>query len=304
VLSDHQYLWSTENLVSRMAGFFASKAMRSRMLPVQREDRPPVFQADSFSGKLYRLQEPVLDTATVISALAEQYGDFCYRIDGESIGLKKAGATALTTLVIDGEIELQARRLILAAGAGNEGLLAQLDRSGPKMQRRPLHMVIARGRLPKLFAHCLGSGTTPRITVTSYPASEQGEAVWYIGGQLAESGVQRGESEQLAAAQGELRELLPWVDFSDTRWAAFRIDRAEHRSPGGRRPDSCYLQSEAGVITVWPTKLAFAPRLAQEVLSQIEKEGVLPGDSLVVPLQGLKRPSVARYPWEEVACWS
>jgi glycerol-3-phosphate dehydrogenase len=304
VLSDHQYLWSTENLVSRMAGFFASKAMRSRMLAVRGEDRPPVFQCNAFSGKLYRLEEPVLDTATLVLALAEQYGDYCYRIDGERIDLEPADAETPPTLVIDGGIKLQARRLILAAGAGNEGLLAQLGRTGPEMQRRPLHMVLARGRLPELFAHCLGSGTTPRITVTSYPASEQGETVWYIGGELAESGVKRSESEQIAAAQGELQKLLPWVDIAGVRWAAFRVDRAEHRSPGRRRPDSCYMQSEGGVITVWPTKLAFAPRLAQEVLSQIEIEGVLPSDSGELPLPGLKSPPLARYPWEEIACWS
>jgi glycerol-3-phosphate dehydrogenase len=304
LLSDHQYLWSTENIVSRVAGFFASKAMRSRMTPVRDGERPPIFQSGAFSGRLYRLEEPVVDTASLIAALEEQYGEHCYRIAGESIGLTPGEAGALSTLVIDGEIELQVQRLILAAGAGNERLLARLGRPGPGMQRRPLHMVMARGGLPDLYAHCLGSGTTPRITITSYPAPEQDETVWYIGGQLAESGVRRGEPEQIAAAQQELRELLPWVDLSAVQWAALRVDRAEHKSPGGRRPDSCYVQSEGGIITVWPTKLAFAPRLAQELLSLIGKEGVNPLDVEAAPLHVLERPPLVRYPWEEVACWS
>jgi glycerol-3-phosphate dehydrogenase len=304
LLSGHQYLWSTENIVSRVAGFFASKAMRSRMTSVQGGERPPIFQTSAFSGRLYRLEEPVLDTASLIAALVERYGEYCYRIAGESVDLTTGEAGALSTLIIDGEIELQVQRLILAAGAGNEQLLAQLDRPGPEMQRRPLHMVMARGGLPDLYAHCLGSGTTPRITITSYPDTERDETVWYIGGQLAESGVQRDEPEQIAAAQEELRELLPWIDFSAVQWATFRVDRAEHKSPGGRRPDSCYIQSEGGIITVWPTKLAFAPRLAQEVLSLIGKEGVNPLETGVVPPDGLDRPPLARYPWEEALCWS
>jgi glycerol-3-phosphate dehydrogenase len=304
LLSEHQYLWSTENIVSRVAGFFASKAMRSRMTPVPVSERPPIFQSSAFSGKLYQLEEPVLDTGSLVAALAEQYGEYCYRIEGESIELTEGEAGAPSTLVLDGKIELQARRLILAAGAGNERLLAQLGRSGPEMQRRPLHMVMVRGGLPELYAHCLGGGTTPRITITSYPAPEPGERVWYIGGQLAESGVQRNEQEQIGAAQRELAELLPWVDLSALRWAGLRVDRAEPKSPGGRRPDSCYLQSERGVITVWPTKLAFAPRLAQELLSRIGAEGVIPREPGAVQLLDLERVPLARYPWEEAACWS
>jgi glycerol-3-phosphate dehydrogenase len=304
LLSDHQYLWSTENIVSRMAGFFASKAMRSRMAAVQSGERPAIFQSGTFSGTLYRLEEPVVDTASLVATLAEQYGEHCYRIGGESISLTAGAAGAPSTLVIDGEIELQVQRLVLAAGAGNEQLLAQLGRRGPEMQRRPLHMVMARGRLPDIYAHCLGSGTTPRITITSYPAPEPGERVWYIGGQLAESGVQRDEPEQIATAQQELRELLPWIDFSAVQWAAYRVDRAEHKSPGSRRPDSCFVQSEGGVITVWPTKLAFAPRMAQEVLALMGKEGVEPRETEMPALDGLARPPLARYPWEEVACWN
>lgn len=304
LLSDHQYLWSTENIISRVAGFFASKAMRSRMTPVAGDERPPIFNDSRFGGRLYRLEEPVLDTASLASVLAEQYGDRCYRIDPAKSVLTVGEAGAEYTLSLDGGVELRVQRLVLAAGAGNEQLLAQLGRTGPRMQRRPLHMVMARGRLPALYAHCLGATTTPRLTVTSYPTGRQDETVWYIGGQLAESGVERSEREQTAAARSELQELLPWIDFSSVDWASLRVDRAEHKSPGGRRPDSCFVQGDRGVVTVWPTKLAFAPRLAQEVLSLFEAEDLEPGEALVNPLIDLRRPPLARPPWEEVSCWN
>ncbi len=304
VLSDHQYLWSTHNIISRMAGFFASKAMRSRMQPVADADLPFPFRDQGFEGRLYRLDEPVLDTASLIAELVRQQGEHCYRIDGEKAILAVDDAGTGAVLTLDGGVRLQAKRLILAAGAGNQTLLAQLGRAGPEMQRRPLHMVMARGRLPLLYGHCLGSSTTPRITVTSYPAGEQEESVWYIGGQLAESGVERSEREQIATAKSELRALLPWIDISRVAWASMRIDRAEHKTSGGRRPDSFYVRSERGVVTVWPTKLAFAPRLAQEVLSRFQAEGVLSGASDTTPLASLQRPPLARFPWEEVQCWS
>jgi hypothetical protein len=55
------------------------------------------------------------------------------------------------------------------------------------MQRRPLHMIIAKGpSLKPLYAHCLGGGTKPRITVTTHPAAD-GKWVWYLGGDIAEA---------------------------------------------------------------------------------------------------------------------
>ena len=41
------------------------------------------------------------------------------------------------------------------------------NRYAPAMQQRPLHMLMVRGRLPRLYAHCLGASANPRLTVTS-----------------------------------------------------------------------------------------------------------------------------------------
>ena len=50
LLSPHQYLWSSDSLISKITGFFASKAMRSRMVAVQGAERPQPFQHPSFQG--------------------------------------------------------------------------------------------------------------------------------------------------------------------------------------------------------------------------------------------------------------
>ncbi len=301
VLSPHQYLWSSDTLISRMAGFFASKAMRSRMLAVEDAERPQPFHSPSFRGSLYRLEEPVLDVASLTAELVRQQGEYCYQIAAEQLQLE--GASDGTSITLDGGVLLQARQLILAAGAGNGPLLDKLGRSQPQMQLRPLHMVIAKGALPPLYAHCIGSGATPRLTITSYPLAED-IAAWNIGGQLAESGVERSESEQIDAAQKELQQLLPWIDYSGVTWGALRVDRAEPKMAGRRRPDSCFVQSEDGVTTVWPTKLAFAPRVADEVMTQLQAAGVKPGGGGSVELSNLQRPPMARMPWEDIECSS
>jgi hypothetical protein len=94
------------------------------------------------------------------------------------------------------------------------------------MQRRPLHMIIAKGpSLKPLYAHCLGGGTKPRITVTTHPAAD-GQWVWYLGGDIAEAdGVAREPAEQIATAQKELAQLLPWIDLSTVQWATLRGSR-------------------------------------------------------------------------------
>jgi glycerol-3-phosphate dehydrogenase len=297
VLCEHQYLWSTTGLISRMAGFFAGKAMRSRMTQVEAADRPEPFQHPDFGGSLYRLEEQVLDVASLVAELVRQQGEYCYQIDGNEVEFEtQADGTSLIRIPRHG-VELRSKRLILAAGKGNAALLKMLGRDHPAMQLRPLHMVVIKGDLPPLFAHCLGSGTTPRITITSCPTSD-GHMAWYLGGQVAESGVERTPEQQIALVRKELAEVLPWVDVSADDWSTLRIDRAEPKTAGGMRPEGYYLNSDSGVITAWPTKLAFAPRLAQEIQLALEQDGVEPGPGSLAGLDVLPRPSLALSPWE------
>jgi glycerol-3-phosphate dehydrogenase len=52
LMSDHQYMWSTTSLTSRMAGFFASKLMRSRTQALEGEARPELFRSSQFKGQV------------------------------------------------------------------------------------------------------------------------------------------------------------------------------------------------------------------------------------------------------------
>ena len=75
VLSEHHYLWSPGSLISNLAGFFASKALRGRVEQVKGKALPKVFNDPAFRGKVYQLGELVLDVPSAITRLAELSGD-------------------------------------------------------------------------------------------------------------------------------------------------------------------------------------------------------------------------------------
>jgi hypothetical protein len=200
------------------------------------------------------------------------------------------------------DVGVEARALVLAAGKGNAGLLTALNKDSPQMQLRPLNMLMLRGSMPMIHAHCLGPSANPRLTITSCPGDD-GRMVWYLGGQVAEEGVGRASAQQIAAGRAELAELLPWMELQDAEWATLLIDRAEIATPGGKRPDDAFVAMSDDILTCWPTKLAFAPRVSALVMSQLHERGIDPSDGQI-SLPGLPRPALAQLPWDEVTQWS
>ncbi|WP_369988388.1 NAD(P)/FAD-dependent oxidoreductase [Pseudomonas xanthosomatis] len=295
LLSDAHYLWSPGTLAGNLTSFFASKAVRGRVDQVKGEQLPPALQDRAFKGKVYRLAELVIDVPSLLANLAQLAGDSL--LAGERIEPLREGGELLG-LVVDGR-EIRAQRVVLSAGGGTEGLLQALGLSQPAMQRRPLHMVLAKGpNLKPLYAHCLGGGPKPRITVTTHPAAD-GQWVWYLGGDLAEAeGVARDPAAQIAAAQKEVAGLLPWVDQSLVRWATLRVDRAEPAQSGLVRPDNAFLAEQQRLLVGWPTKLALAPDFTDRVLASFERDGIRPAAQ--ADLAGLPRPPLGVPAWEQL----
>jgi hypothetical protein len=293
VLADHQLLWSTGGIGSNLAGFFAGRVMQSRMRALPAAERPAPFDTPGFRGQLYRLDEPVLDARSLVEALVAPHLEACAAYDLEQLQPNPDQPTRFRL----GGREMRARRLLFAAGAGNQALLARWGRDGPPMQRRPLHMLMVRGPLPPLYAHCLGASANPRLTITSYPM-DGGRCVWHLGGQVAEEGVKRDRAEQIEAGRRELAGLLPWLERHRLEWSSWRVDRAEPQMQGGRRPDESFLHSDSDVLTAWPTKLAFAPKLADDLLARLRREQVVPGGGQDRIGIDLPRPPVAALPWE------
>lgn len=295
VLSEAHYLWSPGTLAGNLTSFFASKAMRGRVDSVSGTELPPALQHPDFHGRVYRLDELVLDVPSLIERLQQLAEGSCFR--AQQIQLLENSQGQVCGAQADGQ-RILAQRVVLCAGAGNAALLAGIGRSEPAMQVRPLHMVMLTApSLKPLYAHCLGASPKPRITITSHPMAN-GQWAWYLGGELAEAaGVARTEQAQIQHARSELEALLPWVSLSEARWACLRVDRAEPAQSGGVRPENAFVAQQDNLMIAWPTKLALAPDLSDRIVRILQDEPLQPSEhpAQTLPLEAL---SVAKPAWE------
>lgn len=293
LLSDAHYLWSPGSIAGNLTSFFASKAMRGRVDQVKGKALPEALQHKDFKGRVYRLSELVLDVPSLVSRMAQLAGDSL--LHAQTITPRYENDRLVGVQADD--YSISAQRVVLCAGSGNEDLLLSFALQKPAQQLRPLHMVLAKGpALLPLYAHCLGGGSKPRVTVTTHPAAD-GEWVWYLGGNLAEAdGVARSETEQIQAAQDEIAQLLPWVSQEHTQWATLRVNRAEPVQSGLTRPDNAFVTEQGALVIGWPTKLALAPDFSDRVLKLFERDAVQP--SAAQSYADLPRPSVAAPVWE------
>lgn len=304
ILSNHHYLWSPGDLGSRMTSFFASKALRGRVDALKRDQFPAIFNNDQFRGTVYQLNEIVLDIASVTRALVDGLTSQVIKVNwGENAHLQidDNGRIANITLTDDNgdTVQLNAQRYVLTAGEGTEQLLNEWGMDEPKMQRRPLQMVMVRHHHPHpIYAHCLGTSPLPRMTITSHPDDDNGW-VWYLGGGIAEDGVKLSAEQLIATAKKELAQLFPWVDFSGAQWATLHVNRAEPKQSRMLRPDAAFCQPIENGIVTWPTKLALAPNLADEVVSLLKRDGIKPSTSTdYSELTAMQQPEVCPNFWQ------
>ncbi len=308
LLSDAHYLWSTTSLTSRLSGFFASKVMRSRSTELNKKFLPSIFQHKDFKGKFYRLDEPVFNTLSVIRALAEPLKQSILMINQETVN--STGDVLAVQSKQEKNYLFRYKKIIFMAGQGNEDLLSRFGCNKPEMQLRPLKMVVMRGGPnhslgDMIYAHCLGASVNPRITITSH-RDEQGNIVWYMGGQLAEEGVNKSDVELIQAAKNELNELIPWLELKHAEWGVLEINRAEinlagKSGAGTKRPDSFSIENNKNVITAWPTKMALAPALADTLLEILDKENIKANADHSLP--DWPQAIYADFPWNEESCW-
>lgn len=277
-LADHQLLWSKDKLSSKMVSFFASKALRSRMQTIAQKDRPAFFADPTFKGTLYELDEPVLDVPSLLSELVRPWHQRMLAVPANTSYQWQRSGTAVQSLLIGDEYQIDAQQFVLTAGEGNETILASLQQSSPEMQRRPLQMVLCKSTqadkpLPMIYAHSLGSGSKPIATISSH-RDKTGNVVWYIGGNIAEEGVGKPADTLIEEAKQLLTDILPWVDLPELEWATHPVNRAEPKQSSLSRPDTAFVSTTNNLHVCWPTKLALAPDLADQALAALDKAGL------------------------------
>jgi glycine/D-amino acid oxidase-like deaminating enzyme len=291
ILSERCHLWLPRaSAVARLQSFgFMGLVTKAGLLATRPEKVSKLAWPEALRDSalaVYALAEPVIATGSFLTALAAQHRSFIFSYDGASVQFSADGVHV-------GDVLLEPRAVVLAAGAGNGDLLTRAAMPADVMQRRPLGMVLLRGDLPPLFGHCIVGGKTGLTITTPVPG------LWQIGGEIAE---RLAYEDNLATARqfalAEIRRWLPGLEFKRAEIAIHHAIRAEARTAAIRRPSGVHASQIApGMIVAWPTKLSMVPVLADEVFELVQLDLKAPGGYDETP--SWPAPSVARYPWEE-----
>jgi glycine/D-amino acid oxidase-like deaminating enzyme len=281
VLSESYYMWSDSGLRSKLKTFLGSKSLQGRVEAVAAEKYPGFFKASTVSGSLYELPDFVVDTASLLEVLANKQREQLFQIGADDYLFNRDNAGKIDSVTITSqgqEIQINTQRFIFSAGEGNQGLIEKADLQTAKSQIRPLKMTYLKKKdLPPVFVHCIGDSfsLTPKLTITSHVDSD-GLAVWYLGGELAESGVNRNDDDQIETAKALIQDLFPWLDFSAGEWHCFTINRAEADINNNYRPEDAYFVEEDNILVAWPTKLTLTPSLADKVMAHFARISLCP----------------------------
>ena len=306
VRSHSCYLWQTTALASQAGMVGARLSLHVKPQSVPDHQRPSVLK--SLTGKIYRLDEQVLTPGSLLECFRRRNEDALFLCDTENgLSWEKAadGQVSAATIRAQGkEMTFHPRSVILTAGAGNEMLSTDTGKRHA-MQRRPLHMVMVRGNLPMFQGHCI-DGAKTRLTISSEVVSAT-ETVWQLGGAIAEQGVGVEPAELIDRAISELQDTLPDIDIASLQFSTYKVDRAERKSGLGLRPDTPQLIRHQNAITCWPTKLAFAPRVAELCTRMLTQELKLQPNSEAPTSNENRphwpRPAVALPPWSTAGQW-
>ncbi|MBP7065325.1 FAD-dependent oxidoreductase [Ferrovibrio sp.] len=301
--AERHLFWARRNLASRMAGFFGSKLVRGRVETLPPEAWPTALRDPQHVGAVYALDECVLDVPALLARLLALNPDAIKQVNGETRLSMAEDHVVLDCLDGDGRPRrLQASHVVATAGAGNEALLARTGLAPTLAQRRPLQMLLLDNAPAPLWAHCFDTSDKPRVTITTHHRHD-GSLVWYVGGLLAEQGASQDEATLIQAARREFALLLPRLDFSHSRYAGLRVDRAEGATDDGSKPEGPVLRQPADwagrCLLAWPTKLALAPQLADQVLALLPPPAAA---DAAIELADWPAPGIAAAPWD-CAAW-
>ncbi|MGA1267407.1 MAG: FAD-dependent oxidoreductase, partial [Phycisphaerales bacterium] len=174
-LTEHEFLWRTAGFMGAAGMLGARLALRTRPETVTPQERPTWLAG--VKGDVLRLAETVVDPRDLLCRLAGLHADRLALGQVRSM-TRTDGAWHVDIVLGDAGCLVEARHVILSAGAGNASLLQQAGLAATEpMQRRPLRQAMVRGPLPWVFGHCI-DGARTRVTITS-DETAQG-VIWHV----------------------------------------------------------------------------------------------------------------------------
>jgi hypothetical protein len=256
-----QSLFIPGGFIGGIAGFIARKRLAHTRLV---EHLPAEIRQSGFRGSIIAMDEPVLDIPQVLATLSRDNAHIIRKLPGHPTFVQRDnGHIDYITL---GPDRIRAKYFIFSAGAKNATFARRLEHH-VETQKRPLLMGLMKNAPFPLYAHFIGRSDKPVATITTHTAKD-GTLVWYIGGRVAERSKYAPPEKVYKAIRKAFKRYMPKLDLRDTEWAVYPVDRAEKKTGEGI-PSGPAVERENNALYCWPTKLTFAPLLADMILQQI-----------------------------------
>lgn len=289
--SAKQYLWTKNVLLDKMALKAVPMLMNKGARKLPENDQPAAFKICGYISDVYEINETVMDVKSVCNYFFQKHLSSIYRGTADHFQL---GDDGNIRSIRCGDLTIEAGAFFISSGAGNEsfGNVFKLQNIS---QRRPLRQFMLRGKLPLLYGHCVSSQPKPLFSITSHPYSD--ETIWYLGGNVAEP-VDGKDSYQMPSEIFKLLlKVFPGVKAMIGGWSTYTIDRAEAKTADGRLPNEPTLMPHGNLALCWPTKLVYAPVLADKA-SEFMKKLEIPSSQKMPQQLPLPKPDLGKYPWE------
>jgi glycine/D-amino acid oxidase-like deaminating enzyme len=227
-------------------------------------DIPSEISEAGYKGKAVALNEPVVQTGSLVRALAEPIKDRIRKIDMKDLAFDGDA-------VVIGDQRIEASRLIFTAAQSNHEIAKMRGHDdGVETQKRPLLMPYMSPAPFAAWVHLVGKSDKPVATITSHQ-NKDGEIVWYFGGQVGERPKDDDPDAAIKAAKDALAKYMPGLDVSGAAWGTIGIDRVEGKAASeGWMPDTPVIHVAGKSLYCWPTKLTFAPMLGDRVLERLD----------------------------------
>lgn len=283
-----QYLLIPKGFMGGLIGLVSKKALGGSVKELAHEEWPESVVNSGFNGSVIYMDEPVLEIAAIIRALAEPYKDCIRKIDNRD---------SYEYLAAHG---IKAKQMVFTAARSNEAIAKHHGHDkGLKTQARPLLMGMMKNAPYPLYAHLVGASEKPVATITTHETAD-GDLVWYMGGAVAERAKDDNPSAVYAACKKAIAKYLPNVDLSNVGWATLPIDRIEGSSGmKGWMPDTPTIHASSDALYCWPTKLTFAPMLSDMILDHLD----ITPSNVQSDFSGLPSVDYALAPWDKTD-WS
>ncbi|NUM81153.1 FAD-dependent oxidoreductase [bacterium] len=289
--SAKQYLWTKNVLLDKMALKAVPMLMNKGARKLPENDQPAAFKICGYNSDVYEINETVMDVKSVCNYFFQKYFSSIYRGTADHFQLGDDGSIRSIRC---GNLTIEAGAFLISSGAGNESF-GDVFKLQNIAQRRPLRQFMLRGKLPLLYGHCVSSQPKPLFSITSHPYSD--ETIWYLGGNVAEPVDGKDSYQTPSEIFKLLLKVFPGVKAMIGGWSTYTIDRAEAKTAEGRLPNEPTLMPHGNLALCWPTKLVYAPVLADKA-SEFMKKLEMPSSQKMPQQLPLPKPDLGKYPWE------